>query len=74
MNEEKKKELLAKIENAKDMEELRSLQEELNSLKEEEKKAEEEKAKLEEERALLRKDAEGIEVKDNNTEDRSKKN
>lgn len=71
MNEEKKKELLAKIENAKDMEELRSLQEELNSLKEEEKKAEEEKAKLEEERALLRKDAEGIEVKDNNTEDRS---
>ena len=71
MNEEKKKELLAKIENAKDMEELRSLQEELNSLKEEEKKSEEEKAKLEEERALLRKDAEGIEVKDNDTEDRS---
>ena len=47
MNEEKKKELLAKIENAKDMEELRSLQEELNSLKEEEKKANEEKEKLE---------------------------
>lgn len=71
MNEEKKKELLAKIENAKDMEELRNLQEELNSLKEGEKKAEEEKAKLEEERALLRKDAEGIEVKDNDAEDRS---
>lgn len=71
MNEEKKKELLAKIENAKDMEELRSLQEELNSLKEEERKAEEEKVKLEEERALLRKDAEGIEVKDNNPEDRN---
>lgn len=71
MNEEKKKELLAKIENAKDMEELRSLQEELNSLKEEERKAEEEKAKLEEERALLRKDAEGIEVKNNDTEDRN---
>lgn len=71
MNEEKKKELLAKIENAKDMEELRSLQEELNSLKEEERKAEEENAKLEEERALLRKDAEGIEVKNNDTEDRS---
>lgn len=71
MNEEKKKELLAKIENAKDMEELRSLQEELNSLKEEERKAEEEKSKLEEERALLRKDAEGIEVKNNDTEDRS---
>lgn len=71
MNEEKKKELLAKIENAKDMEELRSLQEELNSLKEEEKKAEEEKAKLEEERALLRKNAEGIEVKEDGVEDRS---
>lgn len=63
MNEEKKKELLAKIENAKDLEELRSLQEELNSLKEEEKKAEEEKTKIEEERALLKKDAEGLETK-----------
>lgn len=71
MNEEKKKELLAKIENAKDMEELRSLQEELNSLKEEEKKAEEEKAKIEEERALLRKDAENIEVKEKGVEDRN---
>ena len=71
MNEEKKKELLAKIENAKDMEELRSLQEELNSLKEEEKKAEEERAKVEEERALLRKDAEGIEVKEEDVEDRN---
>ena len=71
MNEEKKKELLAKIENAKDMEELRSLQEELNSLKEEEKKVEEEKAKIEEERALLRKDAEGIEVKKEDVEDRN---
>lgn len=71
MNEEKKKELLAKIENAKDMDELRSLQEELNSLKEEEKKAEEEKAKVEEERALLRKDAEGIEVKEKDVEDRN---
>lgn len=70
MDEEKKKELLAKIENAKDMEELRSLQEELNSLKEEEKKAEEERAKVEEERALLRKDAEGIEVKED-VEDRN---
>ena len=63
MNEEKKKELLAKIENAKDMEELRNLQAELDSIKEEERKAEEQKAKLEEERALLRKNAEGIEVK-----------
>ena len=63
MNEEKKKELLAKIENAKDLEELRSLQEELNSLKVEEKKAEEEKTKIEEERALLKKDAEGLETK-----------
>ena len=71
MNEEKKKELLAKIENAKDMEELRSLQDELNSLKEEEKKAEEEKVKLEEERALLRKDAENIEVKEKGVEDRN---
>lgn len=71
MNEEKKKELLAKIENAKDMEELRSLQEELDSLKEKEKKAEEEKAKLEEERALLRKDAEDIEVKEKDVEDRN---
>lgn len=71
MNEEKKKELLAKIENAKDMEELRSLQAELNSLKEEEKKVEEEKAKLEEERALLRKDAEDIEVKKDGVEDRN---
>ena len=70
MNEEKKKELLAKIENAKDMEELRSLQAELDSIKEEERKAEEEKRKLEEERALLRKNAESIEVKEN-TEDRS---
>ena len=70
MNEEKKKELLAKIENAKDMEELRSLQAELDSIKEEERKAEEEKTKLEEERALLRKNAESIEVKEN-TEDRS---
>lgn len=70
MNEEKKKELLAKIENAKDMEELRSLQAELDSLKEEEKKAEEEKEKLEEERALLRKDAEDIQVKEKNVEDR----
>lgn len=71
MNEEKKKELLAKIENAKDMEELRSLQEELNSLKEEEKKNEKKKAKLEEERALLRKDAEDIEVKEKDVEDRN---
>ena len=63
MNEKKKKELLAKIENAKDMEELRNLQAELDSIKEEERKAEEQKAKLEEERALLRKNAEGIEVK-----------
>ena len=70
MNEEKKKELLAKIENAKDMEELRSLQAELDSIKEEERKAEEEKTKLEEERALLRKNAESIEVKES-TEDRS---
>lgn len=70
MNEEKKKELLAKIENAKDMEELRSLQAELDSIKEEERKAEEEKTKLEEERALLIKNAESIEVKEN-TEDRS---
>ena len=70
MNEEKKKELLAKIENAKDMEELRRLQAELDSIKEEERKAEEEKTKLEEERALLRKNAESIEVKEN-TEDRS---
>ena len=70
MNEEKKKELLAKIENAKDMEELRRLQAELDSIKEEERKAAEEKTKLEEERALLRKNAESIEVKEN-TEDRS---
>lgn len=70
MNEEKKKELLAKIENAKDMEELRNLQAELDSIKEEERKAEEEKTKLEEERALLRKNAESIEVKEDN-EDRS---
>lgn len=70
MNEEKKKELLAKIEKAKDMEELRNLQKELDSIKEEEKKAEEEKRKLEEERALLRKNAEGIELKEN-AEDRS---
>ena len=70
MNEEKKKELLAKIENAKDMEELRSLQAELDSLKEEGKKVEEEKEKLEEERALLRKDAEDIQVKEKNVEDR----
>ena len=41
MNEEKKKKLLAKIENAKDMEELRNLQAELDSIKEEERKAEE---------------------------------
>lgn len=68
MNEEKKKELLAKIENAKDMEELRSLQEELEDLKEEEKKAEEEKTKVEEERALLRKNAEGIEIKEEKEE------
>lgn len=66
--EEKKKELLAKIENAKDMEELRSLQKELEDLKEEEKKAEEEKTKLEEERALLRKNAEGIEIKEEKEE------
>lgn len=70
MNEEKKKELLAKIENAKDMEELRNLQAELDSIKEEERKAEEQKAKLEEERALLRKNAEGIEVK-KESEDRN---
>ena len=63
MNEEKKKELLEKIENAKDMEELRSLQEELNNLKEEEQKAEEETKKVEEERALLRKTVEESEVK-----------
>lgn len=71
MDEEKKKELLAKIENAKDMEELRSLQDELNCLKEEEKKADEEKTKLEEERALLRKDAEDIEIKEKDIEDRN---
>lgn len=70
MNEEKKKELLAKIENAKDMEELRNLQAELDSIKEEERKAEEQKTKLEEERALLRKNAEGIEVK-KESEDRN---
>lgn len=71
MNEEKKKELLQKIENAKDMEELRSLQTELNSLKEEEAKAEEEKAKVEEERALLRKSVEETEVKEEKQEERS---
>lgn len=71
MNEEKKKELLAKIENAKDMEELRSLQKELDSLKEEEKKAEEEKTKVEEERALLRKNAEEIKIKEEVTEGRN---
>lgn len=70
MNEEKKKELLAKIENAKDMEELRSLQAELDSIKEEERKVAEEKTKIEEERALLRKSAESIEVKEK-TENRS---
>ncbi len=71
MNEEKKKELLEKISNAKDMEELRSLQAELDSLKEEERKAEEEKAKVEEERALLRKNVEETEVKKEEQEDRS---
>lgn len=68
MNEEKKKELLAKIENAKDMEELRNLQKEMDNLKEEEKKAKEEETKVEEERALLRKDAEEIEVKEEKEE------
>ncbi len=62
MNDKKKKELLEKIENAKDMEELRSLQSELDSIKEEEKKAEEEKKKIEEERSILRKNAEEIET------------
>ena len=71
MSEEKKDELLERIEKAKDLEELKSLQDELNALKEEEKKAEEEKEKLEEERALLRKDAEDIEVKETNVEDRN---
>lgn len=68
MNEEKKKELLEKIEKAKDMEELRNLQEELNSIKEEEKKAEDEKAKVEEERALLRKTVETSEIKKSDEE------
>lgn len=68
MNEAKKKELLEKIENAKDMEELRNLQAELNSLKEEETKAEEEKAKVEEERALLRKTIEETNIKEEKEE------
>lgn len=71
MNETRKKELLEKIENAKDMEELRSLQTELDSLKEEEAKAQEEKAKIEEERALLRKTIEDTEVKEDKKEDRN---
>ena len=71
MNEEKKKELLEKISNAKDMEELRSLQAELDSLKEEERKAKEEKAKVEEERALIRKNVEETEVKKEEQEDRA---
>ena len=70
MNEEKKKELLEKIEKAKDMEELRSLQAELDNLKEEEKKKEEEKQKVEEERALLRKNIEESNVKEETVEDR----
>lgn len=71
MNEEKKKELLEKIANAKDMEELRSLQAELDSLKEEEAKAEEEKTKVEEERALLRKSVEETETKKEEKEERA---
>lgn len=71
MDENKRKELLEKIENAKDMEELRSLQAELDSLKEEEAKAEEEKTKMEEERALLRKNVEDSKVKEDSVEDRN---
>lgn len=71
MDEKKKKELLEKIENAKDMEELRNLQNELNELKKEDEKAQEEKQKIEEERVLLRKNVEETKNNQEDVEDRN---
>lgn len=63
-----KKELLKKIKEAKNMEELRSLQAELDKILEEERKEQEAQKKIEEERSLLKQKAEKIEDKEEKEE------